>query len=78
MPTTCQVQKLPENRSKIDRSFFNGNLGVFLGVVVALDIHVIDEAHCEQVEILDLDSKLHTAKQEERGRHLPDDGMPFL
>ena len=53
------------------------HLYVILGVIVALDIHVVNEPHCEQVEIPDGDPKLHTAEQKERRRQLPLCGMPF-
>ena len=55
-----------------------GHLRVILRVVIALDIHVIDEPHCEQVEIPDGDPKLHTAEQEERRRQRPLGGMSFF
>ena len=55
-----------------------GNLRIVLIVVVALDIHVVDKPHREQVEIPDGDPKLHTAEQKERRRQRPLGGMSFF
>lgn len=54
------------------------NLRIIFRVVVTLDIHVVNEPHCEQVEIPDGDPKLHTAEQKERRRQLPLCGVPFF
>ena len=53
-------------------------LGVGLGVVIALDVHVVDEPHCKQIKIPDRDPKLYTAEQKERGRQWPLGGMSFF
>lgn len=54
------------------------DLVVGLAVIVALNVHVVDEPDSQKVEIPDGNPQLHTAQQEERRRHLPVNGMPFF
>lgn len=53
-------------------------LGVGLRVVIALDVHIIDQSHSQQVQVADGNAQLHTAQQKQRGCQLPLGSGPFF